>query len=56
MALDRVFATPTITVDQEKYDKLIQKENNINKIIELLKNNKITPKKEINDYWSHSGE
>lgn len=23
MALDRVFATPTITVDQEKYDKLI---------------------------------
>lgn len=23
MALDRVFATPTITVDQEKYDRLI---------------------------------
>lgn len=37
-------------ISKEKYDKLIQKENNINKIIELLKNNKITPKKEINDY------
>ena len=37
-------------ISKEKYDKLIQKENNINEIIELLKNNKITPKKEINDY------
>ena len=24
MALDRVFATPTITVDQDKYDELIK--------------------------------
>lgn len=37
-------------ISKEKYDKLIQKENNINEIIKLLKNNKITPKKEINDY------
>ena len=37
-------------ISKEKYDKLIQKENNLNEIIELLKNNKITPKKEINDY------
>lgn len=37
-------------ISKEKYDELIQKENNINEIIELLKNNKITPKKEINDY------
>lgn len=37
-------------ISKEKYDKLIQKENNINEVIELLKNNKITPKKEINDY------
>ena len=37
-------------ISKEKYDKFIQKENNINEIIELLKNNKITPKKEINDY------
>ena len=37
-------------ISKEKYDKLIQKENNINEIIELLKNNKINPKKEINDY------
>lgn len=37
-------------ISKEKYDKLIQKENNINELIELLKNNKITPKKEINDY------
>ena len=34
-------------ISKEKYDKLIQKENNINEIIELLKNNKITPKKII---------
>ena len=37
-------------ISKEKYDKLIQKENNINEIIKLLKNNKRTPKKEINDY------
>lgn len=34
MALDRVFVTPTITVDQDKYDDLIRIEERYNKLIE----------------------
>lgn len=34
MALDRAFITPTITVDQDKYDDLIRIEERYNKLIE----------------------
>ncbi len=37
-------------VQQEKYDKLLLKKQNIKKLIDLLKDTKITPKKEINEY------
>lgn len=37
-------------VPQEKYDKFIEKKKNIEKLTEYLKNYKITPKAEINEY------
>ena len=37
-------------INEEKYSNFINKKETINKIIEILKNNKITPTKEVNDY------
>lgn len=37
MALDRVFSTPTITVDQDKYDNLIRVQDRYNYLIKKNK-------------------
>ena len=37
-------------IDEERYNTFKKKLENINNLYELLKNNKITPKKEINEY------
>ena len=37
-------------IDEERYNIFLEKKNNIKKFTEELKNTKITPKKEINDY------
>ena len=37
-------------IDEERYNTFKKKLENINSLYELLKNNKITPKKEINEY------
>ena len=37
-------------IDEERYKKLLKKEQEINELIDILKNNKITPKEEINNY------
>ncbi len=37
-------------INDEKYEVFTKKLNDINNLYELLKNNKITPKKEINEY------
>ena len=37
-------------IDEEKYTKFKEKKEHIKKIYDLLNNNKITPKKEVNDY------
>ena len=37
-------------VKEKSYNKLILKKKNIEKLIEILKNTKITPKQQINDY------
>ncbi len=37
-------------IDEERYNKLLKKEKNINELTEELKNNKITPKENINNY------
>ena len=37
-------------VKEKSYNKLILKKKNIEKLIEILKNTKITPKQEVNDY------
>jgi len=37
-------------INNEKYEKFINKKNNIAKLNEILKNTKLTPKREINDY------
>ena len=37
-------------INEEKYNKLVQKKNDIEKLTEILKNNKATPKEEINKY------
>ena len=37
-------------IDEDKYKKFKKKKEDINELIELLKNNKITPTKETNDY------
>lgn len=38
-------------ISEEKYEKFIKKQQNINKLTNLLKSTKITPKKEVNDYF-----
>lgn len=42
-------------ISEEKYSKLIDKENKINELIEILKNNKITTIKSTNDYLEKIG-
>ena len=42
-------------INEEKYQKLINKKNNIQNMIDLLKNNKITPIQETNDYLEEIG-
>ena len=37
-------------IDEERYNKLLEKEKKINELTEELKNNKITPKENINNY------
>ena len=37
-------------IDEERYNKLLKKEKKINELTEELKNNKITPKENINNY------
>ena len=37
-------------IDEERYSKLLEKEKKINELTEELKNNKITPKENINNY------
>ena len=37
MALDRVFSTPTITVDQDKYDELIKISDRYKQLIKKRK-------------------
>ena len=37
-------------IDKKRYNKFISKKETIKEIIELLKNNRITPKKEVNEY------
>lgn len=37
MALDRVFSTPTITVDQDKYDDLIRIKDRYKQLIKKVK-------------------
>ena len=37
-------------IDKKRYEKFINKKETINKVIEILKNKRITPKKEVNDY------
>jgi len=37
MALDRVFSTPTVTVDQDKYDDLIKIQDRYNQLIKKEK-------------------
>ena len=39
MALDRVFATPTITVDQDKYDSLIIMSDRYKELVKEQKEN-----------------
>lgn len=40
MGIDRAFVTPTITVDQEKYDNLIVKADRYNQLVKNKKNEK----------------
>lgn len=42
-------------IDEERYQKLIDKKNKINELINLLKETKITPKKEVNEYFEKVG-
>ena len=42
-------------IDEERYQKLIDKKNKINELITLLKETKITPKKEVNEYFEKVG-
>ena len=37
-------------INEDKYNKFIEKKNNINKLTELLKNTRITPKEDVNNY------
>ncbi|MCM1370458.1 MAG: tRNA uridine-5-carboxymethylaminomethyl(34) synthesis enzyme MnmG [Clostridium sp.] len=37
-------------ISQEKYDKLLLKQEKINKVIKILKSKKVTPKQEVNEY------
>lgn len=47
MALDRAFCTPTITVDQDKYDTLVVKADRYN---QLMKNKPEAEKTEDLDF------
>lgn len=42
-------------IEEEKYKKLVEKENKIEKLTDLLKNTKTTPKKEVNAYFEKVG-
>ena len=42
-------------VTEEKYNKFLSKKKETEKLIEFLKNNKLTPKKDINDYLEKLG-
>ena len=42
-------------IDKRRYEKLLDKEKDIERINETLKNNKITPKEEVNKYLTEIG-
>ncbi|HPF82880.1 MAG TPA: tRNA uridine-5-carboxymethylaminomethyl(34) synthesis enzyme MnmG [Bacilli bacterium] len=42
-------------IDKERHNKLLEKISNIQQLEEYLKNNKLTPKKEVNEYLENIG-
>ena len=42
-------------ISQEQYDRLLEKETKIKELEEFLKNNKLTPTKEVNEFFSRNG-
>lgn len=42
-------------IDEKRYQKYLDKKNKIQELTELLKSNKITPRKEVNEYFNQIG-
>lgn len=51
----RKFGYKVGLIDEKRYQKLLDKEKDIERINETLKNNKITPKEEVNKYLNEIG-